>query len=83
MDRIARLVQRMRDPPRNVGFADLARVCDHCFGRPRQRGTSHRVYRTPWAGDPRVNVQRGAAGMAKAYQVRQVLTAIDRLERES
>jgi hypothetical protein len=37
------------------------------------------IYRTPWPGDPRVNIQN-AGGMAKAYQVRQVLKAIDRLE---
>jgi hypothetical protein len=40
------------------------------------------VYKTPWQGDPRVNVQN-AKGMAKAYQVRQVLKAIERLEDES
>ena len=37
------------------------------------------MYKTPWAGDPRVNVQN-SKGKAKAYQVRQVLMAIDRLE---
>ncbi len=31
------------------------------------------------AGDPRVNIQNDK-GMAKAYQVRQVLKAIERLE---
>ena len=30
--------------------------------------------------NPRVNIQRGKDGNAKAYQVRQVLDAIDRLE---
>jgi hypothetical protein len=49
---------------------------------PRQDGTSHKVYKTPWQGDPRVNIQRGKDGNAKAYQVRQVLDAIDRLEAE-
>jgi len=49
-------------------------------GEPRQEGTSHKVYRTPWQGDPRVNIQRGKDGNAKAYQVRQVLDAIARLE---
>jgi hypothetical protein len=38
------------------------------------------VYRTPWAGDPRVNIQRGEAGKAKTYQVKQVLAAIAKLE---
>jgi len=35
----------------------------------------------PWAGDPRINVQ-DSQGLAKAYQVKQVLAAIDRLENE-
>lgn len=80
MTDIDRLLDAMRNAPQNVRFADLAKVCDHCFGAPRQLGTSHRVYRTPWAGDPRVNIQRGEAGKAKVYQVRQVLAAIARLE---
>ena len=37
------------------------------------------VFKTPWPGDPRVNIQN-AGGQAKAYQVRQVLLAIDKLE---
>ena len=47
-----------------------------------QSGSSHRIYKTPWEGDPRVNIQN-AKGMAKAYQVRQVLKAIERLKREN
>ena len=37
------------------------------------------MYRTPWHGDPRVNIQNNK-GMAKAYQVRQVIKAIEKLE---
>ena len=62
-------------------FADLAKVCQHYFGEPRQTGSSHRVYRTPWPGDPRVNIQDDH-GKAKAYQVRQVLAAIDKLQEQ-
>jgi hypothetical protein len=36
----------------------------------------------PWKGDPRVNIQNDK-GMAKPYQVRQVLTAIERLKNET
>jgi hypothetical protein len=72
----------MRANPKGIRFADLCRVCDHYFGAPRQRGTSHRIYRMPWQGDPRVNIQNDK-GMAKAYQVRQVLKAIERLKHES
>ena len=60
---------------REIHFADLAKVCGHYFGKPRQRGTSHHVYKMPWPGNPRVNIQN-AKGKAKPYQVRQVLAAI-------
>ena len=80
MARLGDLLEAMRTAPQSVRTADLAKVCDHYFGKPRQAGTSHRVYRTPWSGDPRVNIQRGPGGMAKVYQVRQVLAAVDRLE---
>ncbi|MFH1807626.1 MAG: toxin HicA [Pseudomonadota bacterium] len=75
------LVAAMRANPKGVRFKELCKVCDAFFGEPRQKGTSHRVYRTPWAGDPRVNIQ-GERGRAKAYQVKQVLQAIDRLKQE-
>lgn len=72
------IVEQMRHAPSGVRFADVCRVCDRYFGPPRQQGTSHRIYKTPWQGDPRVNIQN-AGGKAKAYQVRQVLRAIERL----
>ena len=77
--RVAALVDAMRRNPRDVRFVDLAEVCDAYFGEPRQQRSSHRVYRTPWPGDPRVNIQN-KKGKAKPYQVRQVLDAIDYLE---
>ena len=79
MESATEIVRRLRANPRGVRFADLARICDRFFGEPRQRGSSHRVYRTPWPGDPRVNIQNDR-GMAKAYQVRQIIRAIERLE---
>lgn len=78
MTSIDDLVARMRLNPAGVRFRELCKVCDHYFGKPRSRGTSHRIYRTPWPGDPRVNIQNDA-GRAKTYQVRQVLKAIERL----
>ena len=47
--------------------------------KPRQGGTSHTIFKTPWIGDPRINMQNDK-GKAKAYQVRQVLLAIQKLE---
>jgi len=76
------IVSEMRSNPKGVRFTDLCRACEHFFGQPRQKGTSHRIYRTPWPGDPRVNIQDDK-GKAKVYQVRQVLKAIERWEYEN
>jgi len=72
------LVNKMRANPRNVNYTDLFEVCEHFFGNPRQAGTSHAVFQAPWPGNPRVNIQNDH-GIAKPYQVRQVLVAIDKL----
>ena len=72
----------MERNPTDIRFEDLCKVCDLFFGEPRHKGTSHRVYRIPWPGDPRVNIQE-KDGKAKAYQVRQVLKALKKLEEEN
>ena len=79
MANIDGILRQMKLNPKDVRFSDLCALCDHCFGSPRQSKTSHRVYKTPWQGDPRVNIQN-SKGRAKAYQVKQVLLAIERLE---
>ncbi len=76
------LVEQIRQSQSDVRFSELCRLCDHFFGRPRQVGSSHRIYRTPWEGDPRINIQNDN-GKAKVYQVRQVLAAISKLKTES
>ena len=81
MPKVSDILNQMKQNAKDIRFADLCKVCDHYFGDPRQKGSSHRVYRTPWQGDPRVNIQN-SKGKAKAYQVRQVLNAIRRLEYE-
>jgi hypothetical protein len=73
------IVARMRRNPSGLRFAELEKVCEYFFGPARQSGSSHLVFKTPWQGDPRINIQN-SRGKAKPYQVRQVLLAIDRLE---
>jgi hypothetical protein len=80
-DKIGAILDAVRRNPQNVRFSDLCRICDGFFGAPRQKGTSHRIYMTPWAGDPRINIQ-DRKGMAKSYQVKQVLAAIEKLEKD-
>lgn len=72
-------LEKMRREPANVRYADLFKMCEEHFGKPRQNGTSHAIFKTPWIGDPRINIQSDK-GKAKAYQVRQVLQAIQKLE---
>ncbi|MCX6082178.1 MAG: toxin HicA [Chloroflexi bacterium] len=79
MAKIKEILASLRQNPKGVSFNDLCKVCDHYFGEARQTGSSHRIYKTPWQGDPRVNIQNDK-GMAKTYQVKQVLKAIERLE---
>jgi len=78
----SKILEQMRAEPANVRFNDLKKVCEAYFGKPRQSGSSHAIFKTPWPGDPRVNIQN-ARGKAKPYQVRQVLLAIDKLESTS
>ena len=81
MTEINVILKRMKRNPKNVRFDALCKVCDHYFGLSRQGGSSHRIYRTPWQGDPRINIQNHK-GIAKAYQVKQVLKAIEKMESE-
>jgi hypothetical protein len=82
MPSVDRVLASMERSPANVGSADLVKVCEHYFGSPRQSGTSHEVFKTPWPGDPRVNIQNDK-GKAKSYQVRQVLKAIKKIRESS
>lgn len=79
MRKVSEIVLQMRSNPQNIRFADLCMVCDYYFGTARQTGSSHRIYKTPWQGDPRINIQNDN-GKAKVYQVKQVLKAIEILE---
>ena len=79
MTKIDELIALMQQNSKDVRFSELCRICDYFFGEPRQKKSSHRIYKTPWQGDPRVNIQNNK-GKAKAYQVRQVLLAIEKLE---
>jgi len=79
MANLDEIIMQMKQNPKGVRFTDLRRVCDHFFGEPRKSTSSHRVYKTPWQGDPRINIQ-SHKGKAKAYQVKQVLLALEKLE---
>jgi hypothetical protein len=76
---IEKLLAGMRNAPRSVRFADALKMAEHYFGKPRMSGGSHHVFKMPWAGDPRINLQDDD-GKAKPYQVRQLLAAVEKKE---
>jgi len=70
----------MRANPEGIKFSDACKVAEHFFGKfgsPRIAG-SHHIYKMPWPGDPRINLQKDGP-KAKRYQVIQMLQAIDKL----
>ena len=81
MASVEKIILQMRDNPKNVRFSDLYKVCIELFGQPRQEKSSHIVFRTPWQGDPRINIQPRDK-TAKPYQVKQVLAAVDKFEEQ-
>jgi hypothetical protein len=65
--------------PKNVRFDDALKVATEFFGTPRSKGTSHHMFKMPWAGLPCVNLQRDKRN-AKPYQVKQLVEALKKLE---
>jgi predicted RNA binding protein YcfA (HicA-like mRNA interferase family) len=79
--RWAELAETARRSPANIRFRDLCGLLLHLgYVLDRKRG-SHRIYRHPSRPDlPLVNLQEGASGKAKPYQVRQILGLIESYE---
>lgn len=76
---IEKILAKMKNEPANVRFSELLKICTEFFGEPRSSGSSHVIFKTPWQGDPRINIQNDG-GKAKAHQVKQVLAALDKLK---
>ncbi len=64
---------------KHIRFNQLLKICEQFFGNYRVSG-SHHIFKTPWQGDPRINLQKGKDKNAKPYQVRQVLDALRKLK---
>jgi hypothetical protein len=75
MAKCAKLLQQALDGPAGLSFDDLCHLAE-CFGfgRRRQSGTSHCIYKRP--GFPRLMNFQNDQGKAKTYQVRQLLQAL-------
>jgi len=62
-------------------FARLLTLVGRHFQTTKKGGRgSHHVFKTPWKGDPRINLQPTKDGKAKRYQVQQVVNALRKLQ---
>ena len=77
---IDEIIEKLEKEKSATRFAYLLRVCQEHFGNPRIKG-SHHIFKTPWQGDPRINIQK-SKGNAKPYQVQQVIDALTKLREQ-
>jgi hypothetical protein len=74
------IIDRLEKERNSTRFSELLSICRQYFGEPRTRG-SHHIFKTPWPGDPRLNLQADR-GKAKPYQVGQVINALRKLDEQ-
>lgn len=71
------IIAKLEKEKGSTRFAYLVKICEEFFGPPRTKG-SHHIFKTPWPGDPRLNLQADK-GKAKPYQIEQVIAALAKL----
>lgn len=74
---IEEAIEELEGNEGNIRFQRLLTICEEFYGKPRIKG-SHHFFKTPWPGNPRINLQEGGGGKAKPYQVHQVIQALKR-----
>lgn len=74
---IVETIEKLEKEKTNTRFSQLIKICEEFFGPPRVKG-SHHIFKTPWPGDPRLNIQTDK-GKAKPYQIAQVNAALTKL----
>ncbi len=78
MSKAEKLLAAVRNNPRGVRFDDLVRLVEALGFVPDRQSGSHAIYVHATRGDvPLLNLQEGKNGMAKAYQVEQLLDRVD------
>lgn len=78
---IENVIEALKNKKKNCNFNELVKICGYFFEKkPSSKGGSHQyIYKTPWIGDPRINVQKGKDSCAKSYQVEQIIKALEKL----
>jgi len=82
MDKCERLLQRAQNSPWGLSFREICTLAE-CFGfRPLRQTGSHAMYKHPSLLFRGFMNFQSDNGKAKAYQVRQLLSAIYHLEED-
>jgi hypothetical protein len=74
-----KILTKMQQESTNVKFSDLLKICEENLVHLGNQAPVIWFLKHHGLGDPRINIQNDK-GKAKAYQVRQVLLAIDKLK---
>ena len=72
-------IKDLKNSSKQIRFTQLLKICQNFFGKYRTTG-SHHIFKTPWQGDPRINLQKTKGNFAKPYQVQQVLRSLRKLK---
>ena len=66
---------------KNIRFSEALKIAEKHFGKPRITG-SHHIFKMPWKGDPRINLQPDKNKKAKVYQVKILTRALLKLQED-
>ena len=72
-------IAELESNKKKMRFSRMSSICSNFFGKPRAHGTSHHVFKMPWPGDPRINIQN-VKGKVPVYQVEQAIEALRKLQ---
>jgi predicted RNA binding protein YcfA (HicA-like mRNA interferase family) len=78
---IAEAIKELEGNETNIRFSRLLKICEEFFGKCRTKG-SHHIFKMPWAGNPRINLQKDG-DKAKIYQVEQVILCLKKWAKEN
>ena len=69
---------KLLENEKNIQYRALLKICICFFEGPRVQG-SHYIFKTPWKGQPWVNIQKDGK-RAKTYQVKQALQRLKEMK---
>lgn len=77
MSKIEKLLLKARLNPKNLRFQELQKLCEYYGYKLRKTPGGHLCYKRHAPPKDTRTIQPGKDGMAKAYQVRQLLDFVD------